>query len=187
MLTLVGAEKSVHGFLRSLMAEPVQLRSPKWSEESMARTDATDHQSPCTARAKSGSISEPDGESPRAGGYGQATNARKTVVRIEQAHTGYRACPKREGRLAASGFRTDWHPRAINPAEKCGPKVTTNGHQERCNPLRSSLDDSREQVIHRMGAEGRIAREANASGKAGGYADAGTVVRRVERRVGAKL
>lgn len=186
MLTLVRAAKSVHGFLCNLMAEPVQLRSPKWTEESMARTDATDHQPPCTARAKSGLISEPDGESPRAGGYGQATNARRTVVRIEQAHAGYRACPKREWRLAASGFRTDWHPRAINPAEKCGPKVTTNGHQERCNPLRSS-PCSREQVIHRMGAEGRIAREANASGKAGGYADAGTVVRKVERRVGAKL
>lgn len=186
MLMLIGVEGSVNGSLDNLIVVPVRLRPPKWTEESMARTDATDHQPPCTARAKSGSISEPDGETPRAGGYGQATNARSTVVRIEQAHAGSRACPKRDRICAASGFRTDWHPRAINPAEKCGPKVTQNGDQERGNPLRSSLG-SREQVVNRKDAAGRIAREANASGKAGGYADAGTMVRKVELRVGATL
>jgi hypothetical protein len=180
MFTLIGVMRSVNRSRHNLMAEPVQLRPPKWTEESVARTDATDHQRPCTARAKSGTTSEPDGDSPRAGDYGQETNARQTVVRIAQALAGYWACPKWERIFAASGFRTDWYSRARNPAAKCGPTVTENGYQERCNPLRSSLC-SREQVVNRMDAAGGIAREANASGKARGYADAGTAVRRVER------
>ena len=152
----------------------------------MARTDATDHQPPCKARAKSGSSSESDGDSPRAGGYGQATNALQPVVRIEQANADSWACPKWERVRAASGVRTDWHPHAINPAAMCGPKATENGDQERCNPLRSSLGP-REQVVNRMDAEGGIAREANAPGKARGYADAGTAARKVELQVGVTL
>jgi hypothetical protein len=186
VLTLVGVEESVNRLLHNLVDEPVKLRSPKWSGESMARTDATDHQPPCTARAKSGSISESDGESPRAGGYGQETNALQPVVRIEQAHADSRACPKREGMPAASGVRTDWQPHAINPAVLCGPKVTKNVEQERWNPLRPS-PGCREQVVNRMDAGGRIGREANAPGKARGYADAGTAARKVERQVGATL
>ena len=94
--------------------------------------------------------------------------------------------PKMGRDIAASGVRTDWHPHAINRAALCGPKATENGDQERWNPLRSSLG-SREQVVNRKDVEGRIAREANAPGKARGYADAGTAARKVERRVGATL
>jgi hypothetical protein len=114
------------------------------------------------------------------------TNARATVVRIEQAHAGSRACPKREGLKAASGFRTDWRPRAGNPAEECDPTATQNVDQEQGNRQRSLLGNV-EQVVSRMSASGGIAREANATGKAGGYADAGTVTWKVGLRVGATL
>lgn len=82
--------------------------------------------------------------------------------------------PAQNGKgYAANGFRTDWHPHASNPADKCDPKAAQNGEQEQGNPSRSSLEVW-EQVVSRMGVTGEIAREANAIGKADGYADAGT-------------
>lgn len=43
---------------------------------------------------------------------------------------------------------------------------------------------AQEKVVGRKRCAGRIAREANVPGKAGGYADAGTMVWKVEERVG---
>jgi hypothetical protein len=91
-----------------------------------------------------------------------------------------------KGKGPTAVFPIGIHPR-YKPGGKCGPTVTQNGCQERRNRRASSPGigwSIREQAVSRKPHVGRIAREANARGKAAGYADAGTTVWKVEERVG---
>lgn len=88
----------------------------------------------------------------------------------------------------AAVFPTGVHPR-YKPGGKCGPTVTQNGCQERRNRRAGSPGigwSTREQAVSRKRRVGGIAREANALGKARGYADAGTMVWKVEVQVRVK-
>lgn len=113
------------------------------------------------------------------------SNRERTSIRRDaaQAYAGSTACPKRKGyKGLAIVVSTSIHPQ-INPADSTTlrPRKT-----DARNGITGALALPRpkwsvqEQAVSRKPCVGRIAQEANASGKAGGYADVGTMVWKVE-------
>ena len=127
----------------------------------------------CEAGIKGGNP-ELDRESRRAQlGMDSDTNPLRTVV---TCFTGLRelyGLPKRErtedGAVAEATPSTS---KAV-PADSGILRPTANEGQERGNPA-EALRVQPEKTVGRKPRRGRIASEANASGKAGGYADGGT-------------
>jgi hypothetical protein len=81
---------------------------------------------------------------------------------------------------------TGFHPR-INPAGSTALRPRKTGARNGITDARALpkvRGRAREQAVGRKPRVGGIAREANAPGKAGGYADAGTTARKVGERVG---
>src|SRR5215212_858229 len=78
------------------------------------------------------------------------------------------------------GIRPTVHPTS-NPAESQALRPAEDEVEERSNPLHAL---PRGAGVNRMLQRGGIAQEANALGKAQGYADVGTVVWMVERLSG---
>ena len=70
------------------------------------------------------------------------------------------------------------------PADSRVLRSTSNESQERDNFIEALRAICPEQTVSRKPQWGRIASEANASGKAGGYADGGTARWKIEVQVG---
>lgn len=128
----------------------------------------------CEAGIKGGN-SEPDWELRRTElDMDRNTNSRLNRRHLLQAYTGYQACPKWERTESRIGYRTyPKYPRKV-PADSEVLNPVSNGNQERDNPFKAlKFILSRWLVVSLV--VGRIASEANAFGKAKGYADGGTV------------
>lgn len=108
------------------------------------------------------------------------TNLLLNRRQVVQAHPKSRACSQN-----GTGWRAERIPPLFGntlipiPANSKVLRPTSNGNQERDNPLKA-LQACLEQVVSRMPCWGRIASEANARGKAVGYADGGTVKWQIE-------
>jgi hypothetical protein len=101
---------------------------------------------------------------------------------------GLTGLPKKgEDKGPAAVFPTGIHPR-YKPGGECDPTVSRKTDARNgvtgVQALPANRMVIREQAVGRKPCVGRIAREANAPGKAAGYADAGTTVWKVEERVG---
>lgn len=77
-----------------------------------------------------------------------------------------------------------WNTLVTIPADNGILCSTTNGNQERSNPRPVLRPSGRSRWSTASWAAGGIASEANALGKAEGYADGGTVLWKVEAQLG---
>lgn len=122
---------------------------------------------------------------PVAGSYGQRqANTHRHIVIVTRLRRNNG--PAQNGNGSEAGTRTVGPAPALDdPGGECGPTATSNGHQERGNRSAAlERPPGHRAGANRMQPSGRIASEANALGKAEGYADGGTVTRKVEVPVG---
>ena len=104
------------------------------------------------------------------------TNPRLNRRYLEQADADYWLGPKGKDMGWAALHPTQIHPHR-NPAKSGILRVTSNGDEERSNPVSFSETRVCPGVgVNRIRRSGGIPQEANAAGKAGRYADVGTVL-----------